>query len=301
MTSAVRGDFGLSWSVAFGQPVKTLIETRLGNTLLLMTLSAIFSLAIALPVPDVNTNGIPDECEIPCNVPIILRQPISQTACEFDAVTLLLIAQLDPPPAYQWRKDGLGIPGATSLMLTLAPARPEDSGAYDVVVSNDCDFIVSDAATGETYIVGSDGLMRSDSRFSETSTILSQKVDTATVTAALDGLIGPSDVSDGISSTIMCGEKRVNGSKLGTPQLGEATGWASGFGVATLRNGGFLPMRDADDPYELVADQFGSAHPRSSNFLFCDGSVHGIRGSVDLETLHRLAVRNDGLPVTIPE
>lgn len=39
--------------------------------------------------------------------------------------------------------------------------------------------------TGETYIVGSDRLMRSDSRFSETSTILARKVDTAPVQAAL--------------------------------------------------------------------------------------------------------------------
>ena len=50
LTGALRGDFGQSWSVAFGQPVKTLIETRIGNTLLLMTLSAVLSLAIALPV-----------------------------------------------------------------------------------------------------------------------------------------------------------------------------------------------------------------------------------------------------------
>ena len=48
--SALRGDFGESWSVAFGQPVWSLIQTRIGNTLLLMTLSAVLSLAIALPV-----------------------------------------------------------------------------------------------------------------------------------------------------------------------------------------------------------------------------------------------------------
>ena len=41
--------------------------------------------------------------------------------------------------------------------------------------------------TGETYIVGKDHLMRSDSRFSKDSTILKTKVDTATVR---DGLAG---------------------------------------------------------------------------------------------------------------
>ena len=50
LTKALGGDWGMSWTVAFGQPVGRLIESRLGNTLLLMGLSAVFSLAIALPI-----------------------------------------------------------------------------------------------------------------------------------------------------------------------------------------------------------------------------------------------------------
>jgi methyl-accepting chemotaxis protein len=44
--------------------------------------------------------------------------------------------------------------------------------------------------TGETYIVGNDLLMRSNSRFSKESTILKTKVDTATVRKALEGKTG---------------------------------------------------------------------------------------------------------------
>jgi methyl-accepting chemotaxis protein len=44
--------------------------------------------------------------------------------------------------------------------------------------------------TGETYIVGVDGLMRSDSRFAETSTILVQRVETEPATRALRGESG---------------------------------------------------------------------------------------------------------------
>ncbi|MEW5727067.1 MAG: methyl-accepting chemotaxis protein [Pseudomonadota bacterium] len=44
--------------------------------------------------------------------------------------------------------------------------------------------------SGETYIVGADRLMRSDSRFAKESTILKTKVDTATVRGALDGQVG---------------------------------------------------------------------------------------------------------------
>lgn len=45
-------------------------------------------------------------------------------------------------------------------------------------------------ATGETYIVGKDRLMRSDSRFSKTSTILKTRIDTMTATRALNGESG---------------------------------------------------------------------------------------------------------------
>ncbi len=50
--------------------------------------------------------------------------------------------------------------------------------------------------TGETYIVGSDLLMRSDSRFSEESTILKQRVDSDSVAMALSGQEGVVEQTD---------------------------------------------------------------------------------------------------------
>ncbi len=50
--------------------------------------------------------------------------------------------------------------------------------------------------SGETYLVGHDGLMRSDSRFSETSTILKTKINTESAKAALDGKTGILTVED---------------------------------------------------------------------------------------------------------
>lgn len=45
----LRMDFGTSWSVARGQPISMLIESRLGNTILLMSISTLLSLIIAIP------------------------------------------------------------------------------------------------------------------------------------------------------------------------------------------------------------------------------------------------------------
>ena len=50
--------------------------------------------------------------------------------------------------------------------------------------------------TGETYLVGQDKLMRSDSRFIEQSTVLSQEVDTPTVQRALSGEHGVEFIED---------------------------------------------------------------------------------------------------------
>jgi methyl-accepting chemotaxis protein len=50
--------------------------------------------------------------------------------------------------------------------------------------------------TGETYIVGSDKLMRSDSRFSDESTILQTLVDTESATQALEGNSGVTEIND---------------------------------------------------------------------------------------------------------
>lgn len=51
-------------------------------------------------------------------------------------------------------------------------------------------FTAGMGESGETYLVGSDLFMRSDSRFSETSTMLKTRVDTETVRLALDGESG---------------------------------------------------------------------------------------------------------------
>ena len=50
--------------------------------------------------------------------------------------------------------------------------------------------------TGETYLVGQDMLMRSDSRFTDESTVLQQTVQTPTVASALAGERGMSYIQD---------------------------------------------------------------------------------------------------------
>ena len=48
------------------------------------------------------------------------------------ATQLKVDAQASAPIAYQWRKNGVIIPNATTATLTFAATAPADSGSYDV-------------------------------------------------------------------------------------------------------------------------------------------------------------------------
>jgi hypothetical protein len=48
---------------------------------------------------------------------------------------------------------------------------------------------------------------------------------------------------------------------------------------------------------DLYNSQFGSWHTATVQFVFCDGSVHGLSTSISTTTLGLLANRMDGLPV----
>jgi hypothetical protein len=70
------------------------------------------------------------------SAPEILSGPVSGEAAIGDAVTLAVQASGEPPPAFQWRRNGVPITGATARTLTIAPAALSDSGSYDVVATN---------------------------------------------------------------------------------------------------------------------------------------------------------------------
>jgi hypothetical protein len=78
--------------------------------------------------------------------PTLISQPIAQSVTEGDTVTFGVVALGAGPLVYQWRKDGLGISGATASTLTLKSVTPSDAGSYSVVVMNNKGFVTSAAA-----------------------------------------------------------------------------------------------------------------------------------------------------------
>jgi hypothetical protein len=76
--------------------------------------------------------------------PVIHIQPTGQNVAMGEAIFLALDAAGEPPPAYQWRRDGVPITGATGRAFTITVANPSDAGAYDVVVSNASGSVTSE-------------------------------------------------------------------------------------------------------------------------------------------------------------
>jgi len=82
------------------------------------------------------------------NSPLVLcRQPASEVAYSGTAVMLNVGAVGQPPFAWQWRLNGINLPGETDATLRLASVSTGDAGDYSVVVQNAAATQTSSTAT----------------------------------------------------------------------------------------------------------------------------------------------------------
>jgi predicted extracellular nuclease len=69
-----------------------------------------------------------------------------QTVTVGDSVTFHVTAIGAPAPTYQWRRNGMAIPGATSATYTITHVTTANAGNYDVVVTNSAGSVTSNVA-----------------------------------------------------------------------------------------------------------------------------------------------------------
>jgi hypothetical protein len=79
--------------------------------------------------------------------PVITAQPQSQTIGGGLSATFTVEATGAGPLSYQWRRNGIALPGATSVSLTITELRRNDAGDYSVLVSNPAGIVASAVAT----------------------------------------------------------------------------------------------------------------------------------------------------------
>lgn len=78
--------------------------------------------------------------------PVFTTQPASQTVAARSNVTFAAAASGGPSPTFQWKKDGINIPGATAATLYLAGVEKTHEGFYSVEASNSMGWVVSTRA-----------------------------------------------------------------------------------------------------------------------------------------------------------
>ena len=78
--------------------------------------------------------------------PVIQAHPVSQTRASGESVTFTVTTVGTLPKSYQWRKDGVPLPGQTGATFTLSGIKKADAGIYDVIVANDYGSTASDKA-----------------------------------------------------------------------------------------------------------------------------------------------------------
>ena len=83
---------------------------------------------------------------LPPTAPFLWSEPGSVTVFSGEYVYLRAVANGSPPFAYQWRKEGAAIVGATSDALYIQQATTNDTGSYSIVVSNSSGFVISSNA-----------------------------------------------------------------------------------------------------------------------------------------------------------
>jgi pectate lyase len=78
--------------------------------------------------------------------PSFVTQPASQIVLVGGTANFSATAAGTAPIFYQWKKDGVPVPGATSTSLTMTNVQNSDSGSYSLVASNSVGTATSSAA-----------------------------------------------------------------------------------------------------------------------------------------------------------
>jgi hypothetical protein len=111
----------------------------------------------------------------------------------------------------------------------------------------------------------------------------------------------PSQVTDGLSTTMMYGEKWLNSGLYEGGDDWDDRGWTDAYDWDIVRSTALPPRPDSSN-FSTTADPFamGGAHSSGFHSCFGDGAIHFISWDVDPIIYNRWGNRRDGYPAESP-
>jgi hypothetical protein len=134
--SATGGFLRYQW-LRNGRPLSVTTEGRFDLLVKSVDDAGTYTVVVANGSGSITSSPISLHVRLVSDLPTFVSDLVSQTGVLGGDVTLATIADGNPlPDRYQWRKNGVDIPGATDAELRLHNLGPADLGSYTVVAYN---------------------------------------------------------------------------------------------------------------------------------------------------------------------
>jgi hypothetical protein len=168
------------------------------------------------------------------------------------------------PSTYQWRKNGVNIPGATSSFYTINNASASDAASYDVVNSNSCGGETSTAAVLSIHSFS----------LNPTSQNISAAGSNGVVNVVATGICAWTAASNSSFISVISG---ASGSGNGTVNFAVAANpGASRTGSITIAGKTFTVTQDGTAPAQNLVQFSASSYSVSEDCTFVTISVNRI-------------------------
>ena len=182
--------------------------------------------------------------------------------------------------SYWVNMDMTGGAGSSSVI-----GRTDYGGCAGDMIGSCCDYGPCSLDAGDTYNFGSEARVSSGVIYRRSE-------------------VRQADVSDGLTHTYLIGERYMNPDSyadfiVGHYQCDDDQGWNMGYDFDINVWGQLKPMHDTPG-FGTCETRFGSVHAGGFNVVLCEGSVHTMSYSIDMQVHKRLANRKDGRPVQVP-
>jgi uncharacterized delta-60 repeat protein len=146
---AATGTGGLQYQWVKGPALLSDTGNVFGSTTPTLTLSNVLGAdagAYSVVVTDVSGSVTSSVAILAVNDPLILSQPAGLYGVNGGAASFSVAVAGTGPFAYQWRRNGTAVTGATNSSLTLNNLQSADAANYDVVVANSFGSLTSSVA-----------------------------------------------------------------------------------------------------------------------------------------------------------